>query len=146
MDLKEVLTGLGDAETIVSDADELSGRFITLEEKLLQLKITGTGSDSLRYPTRLASHIAYLAGGVAVDDFPPNDQQREVQQLLEARLQKYEQELQGLMQNELPAFNRTPRGAQPSSAGHGSGTSHNIEPIGHPGLVDGGCGAREAAG
>ena len=107
LDLKEVLTGLGDAETIVSDADELSGKFITLEEKLIQLKITGTGSDSLRYPIRLASHIAYLANGVAVDDFPPNDQQREVQQLLKARLQKYEHELQGLLQNELPTFNRT---------------------------------------
>ena len=107
LDLREVLTGLGDAESLVSDADELSGKFITLEENLIQLKATGTGSDSLRWPVRLISHIAYLANGVAVDDFPPNDQQREVHQVLKARLQEYEQKLQGLMQNELPAFNRT---------------------------------------
>ena len=107
LDLKEVVTGLGDAESVVSDADELSGLFITLEEKLLQLRITGTGSDSSRWPTRLANHIAYLARAVAVADFPPTDQHREVHQVLKERLQEYQQELEGLLQNELPAFNRT---------------------------------------
>ena len=49
----------------------------------------------------------YLAGAVAVADFRPIDQHREVHQLLKEKLQQYHRELDELLENELPAFNQT---------------------------------------
>jgi hypothetical protein len=54
----------------------------------------------------LAGHLAYLASAVAVADFSPTDQHREVHQVLKGRLGEYQQELDELMQNVLPAFNQ----------------------------------------
>ena len=71
--------------------------------------MTDTGQDRVRWPTRLAGRIAYLANAVSVADFRPAEQHREVHQLLKERLQTYQRELDTLLENELPAFNRTLR-------------------------------------
>jgi formiminotetrahydrofolate cyclodeaminase len=55
----------------------------------------------------LAGRIAYLADAVAVADFPPTDQHREVQKVLEQRLRQYRQELNDLLQKDVNEFNRT---------------------------------------
>jgi hypothetical protein len=57
----------------------------------------------------LAGRIAYLANAVSVADFRPADQHREVHQVLKERLRAYQQELDSLLENEIPAFNRTLR-------------------------------------
>jgi photosystem II stability/assembly factor-like uncharacterized protein len=106
-DLKDVVNGMEGIEDIVSSADELDGTLIALEEKLFQLKLTGTGQDRVRWPTKLAGKIAYLAGVVAVADFPPTDEHREVQQVLEEQLRQGQQELDELLQNVIPAFNQS---------------------------------------
>ena len=72
----------------------------------MQLRGTGTGQDGVRWPATLVSRIRYLAGTVATADFPPTDQQREVQRVLEQRLEQVQQELQALLDNDVPAFNR----------------------------------------
>jgi hypothetical protein len=97
----------GNAEAIVASAEELSGTFLAVEEKICQVKLTGTGQDRVRWPTKIAGRIAYLAGGVAVEDFRPTDQHREVHEVLKGRLASAKQELQQLKDNDLPAFNRT---------------------------------------
>jgi hypothetical protein len=108
LDLQAVAEDLGtDTEAIIANADELNGTLIAVEEKLLQLKATGTGQDGVRWPTMLSGRFTYLASAVAVADFPPTDQHREVHQVLRTRLSAFEEELERLMQNELPAFNRT---------------------------------------
>jgi photosystem II stability/assembly factor-like uncharacterized protein len=95
------------AKAVVSGAEELNGTLVALEEKLYQLKLTDTGQDRVRWPTMLAGRLTYLAGAVAVSDFRPTDQQREVHRVLKERLASYQQELDSLLKNELPAFNRT---------------------------------------
>ena len=55
---------------------------------------------------RWLGRIAYLAGAVAVADFPPTDQHREVHDVLRGRLASAKEELQRLLDNDLPAFNR----------------------------------------
>jgi photosystem II stability/assembly factor-like uncharacterized protein len=97
----------GNAEAIVASAEELSGTFLAVEEKIYQVKLTGTGQDRVRWPTKIAGRIAYLAGAVAVADFRPTDQHREVHEVLKGRLASAKQELQQLKDNDLPAFNRT---------------------------------------
>ena len=106
-DLKAVVADLGDAEGIESGAEELDGTFVALEEKLTQMKTTDTGQDRVRWPTMLAGKIAYLASAVAVADFPPTDQHRQVHEVLRGRLDEYQEELESLVNNELAAFNKT---------------------------------------
>ena len=66
----------------------------------------GTGQDRMRWPMRVAGRVAYLAGAV-VADFPPTDQHREVHEVLKGRYAEYQRELDRLLDNELPASNRT---------------------------------------
>ena len=105
-DLKDLVAEIENTEKIISGADELGSKLIAVEEKLLQLKRTGTGSDTLRWPTRLAGRIAYLASAVAVADFPPTDSHREVHQVLKGRLQECRRELRLILRDELPSFNQ----------------------------------------
>jgi photosystem II stability/assembly factor-like uncharacterized protein len=108
-DLRGVVQAFGnaDAKAIVSASEELDGTLVALEQKLYQLKLTDTGQDRVRWPTMLAGRLAYLAGAVAVADFRPADQHREVHEVLKGRLASYQQELDSLLKNELPAFNQT---------------------------------------
>ncbi len=106
-DLKAVVADLGDAEGIESGAEELDGTLVALEEKLTQMKTTDTGQDRIRWPTMLAGKIAYLASAVAVADFPPTDQHRQVHEDLRERLDQYQEELESIVNNGLAAFNET---------------------------------------
>jgi photosystem II stability/assembly factor-like uncharacterized protein len=105
-DLKAVLADQGDADDIVAAVDELDGKLMGVEEKLIQAKFTGAGQDFIRWPVMLVGRISYLVDGVATADFPPADQHREVHQLLKERLQQYQRELDELLSTDLPAFNR----------------------------------------
>jgi hypothetical protein len=101
--------GAKDHAAVVDSAAELDGTLIALEEKLYELKVTDRGQDRVRWPTMLAGRIGYLANAVAVSDFLPTDQHREVHQVLRERLKAYHQELDSLLESEIPAFNRTLR-------------------------------------
>jgi hypothetical protein len=110
-DLRSVVKELGakDSAAVVSGSEELEGTLVTLEKKLYELEVTDRGQDRVRWPTMLAGRIAYLANAVSVSDFRPADQHREVQKVLKERLRTYQQELDSLFENEIPAFNRTLR-------------------------------------
>jgi photosystem II stability/assembly factor-like uncharacterized protein len=103
-DLTPVLQDKGGLEAIVAAAGELDSNLIAVESKLVQLMITGTGQDRVRYPAMLLGRIQYLADVVATADFAPADQHREVHQLLKERLASYRTELDQL-QVDLAAFN-----------------------------------------
>ena len=104
-DVKAVAETTGNPEAVTTAADELEEKFHAVEEKLYQTKLSGTGQDGVRWPTKLTGRLSYLAGTVAVGDFPPTDQQREVHQILKGRLSDALGELSGLLQTDLPAFN-----------------------------------------
>jgi hypothetical protein len=63
-------------------------------------------ADAVRWPAMIIDRIAYLARNVATADFRPNDQQREVQVVLRERLRDALDELEVMMQTDLPEFNR----------------------------------------
>ena len=90
----------------MSAVDLLDGKLIAVEEKMIQMKRSGTGQDVVRWPSKLVSRIGYLAGAVAVADFPPTDQHGEVHQILKERLQQYQGELDHILEADLPAFNQ----------------------------------------
>lgn len=104
LDLKAIIAIQKDKKDIITAIDSTHSRLLNLESKMIQLKITGTGQDDVRYPARLAKRISYLASVVAVSDFPPTKQHKEVQQILEKRLASYRKELKDFMSDEFAGF------------------------------------------
>jgi photosystem II stability/assembly factor-like uncharacterized protein len=98
--LKAVLPG-----ELRTGADSLERMFAALEGELLELRVTGRGQDNIRWPTRLAGQISYLANGIASSDFAPTTQQTEVQQLLEGQLKTVRARLDTLVNQHLAGFN-----------------------------------------
>ena len=105
-DLTALLEDQGDAEDIVTAAEELDGEIIAVEETVIRLTGTGTGQDGVRYPTRIVGRLRYLAGTVTTADFPPNDQQGEVHVVLRERLDQSRAAWNALLEGEVAAFNR----------------------------------------
>jgi photosystem II stability/assembly factor-like uncharacterized protein len=105
-DLKAVLVDQGDADEIVTAVEDLDGKLVGVEDNLIQLNLTNSGQDYVRWPNKLVEKIGYLAASVAIADFRPADQYREVHQVLKDMLQQYRRDLDQLLQTDLPAFNR----------------------------------------
>ncbi|HSR43522.1 MAG TPA: hypothetical protein VLL48_15145, partial [Longimicrobiales bacterium] len=95
-----------DAEGVLQAAAELDASLIDVEGRLVQLLQTGTGQDGVRWPAKVVERLQYLAGVVASADFPPPDQHREVQSVLEERLGSVESEYESVLGTEVADFNR----------------------------------------
>jgi hypothetical protein len=105
-DLQAVMADTADSGRLIEAAGELDGTLLAVEEDLYQTRISYTGQDRVRWPTRLFGHLQYLEGAVATVDFPPTDQAREVQQVLEERMQQLSEELAEVVGEDIEAFNR----------------------------------------
>ena len=86
-------------------ADSLEHRFSALEGELHDLRITGRGQDNIRWPTRLAGQITYLAQGVASSDFAPTAQQGDVRDLLAGQLKTVRSRFDTMVNQDLAQFN-----------------------------------------
>ncbi len=106
LDLTDVVEATGQTEAVASVVDGLEGSLIAVEERLIQMRLTGTGQDQIRWPTMLAGRITYLAGAVATADFPPTDQMREVHALLRERLAAVRADYDQITASQLPEANR----------------------------------------
>jgi hypothetical protein len=104
-DLVTILEDQGGAEDLAEGAQGLEGSLIDIEEVLIQLRLTGTGQDGVRYPAKVVSKLGHLRNGVESADFAPTDQQREVHALLRGLLRQAESDLQALIDSELADFN-----------------------------------------
>ena len=105
-DLKAVLEDDESATEILAAADQLDEKLVAVEENLFQMKLTRRGQDFIRWPVKLVFKLTHLANGVGVSDFPPMPQQREVHEVLRARLRQYQAELAEVLRTDLAAFNR----------------------------------------
>ena len=91
-------------EAITEAGDELEEKLMAVEGILVELRLTGP--DGQRWAAKLLTKMIYLADrGVASADFPPTDQQLEVQQLLEEQLATAQSQLDELLDRDLAAFN-----------------------------------------
>ena len=105
LDLKAVAEETGRVESIASAVDGLDGSLLAVEEHLIQLLLTGTGQDQIRWPTQLAGRIVYLAGVVATSDFRPTDQMREVHDRLHERVEARAAEFAEIVESDLTSVN-----------------------------------------
>lgn len=106
-DLKAILKIQKNKKEIIESIDSVNIALMTLEGRMIRLKVTGTGQDDVRFPAMLASRISYLASVVAVSDFPPTDQDQEVYKLLHDKLVSYNDELKELMHGKFAIFLNT---------------------------------------
>ena len=90
---------------IRAGGDSLERKFMAVEGNLIDLRLTGRGQDGVRYPTKAAGQLGYVAGGISVSDFAPTAQQREVQQSLDKQVRDTRAALEALMARDLANFN-----------------------------------------
>ncbi len=90
---------------IRSSGDLLERKFMTVEGRLVDPRLTGHGQDEVRYPVKAAGQLSWLAGGVGASDFPPTAQQKEVAGILTKEVKDARAALDDLLRRDLAAFN-----------------------------------------
>ena len=104
-DLTGLLGGDTNAAAVKSAADALDKKLTEVEDKLIQRKLTGRAQDGTRWPAQLVSKLAYLASGIAGDDFKPTDPEKEVHELLKERVRASRAQLDEVLAKDVAAFN-----------------------------------------
>jgi hypothetical protein len=103
--LRDQSSGNGTAE-ILRMSQSLTQKLIGVEEHLIQLRVTGTGQDGVRWPAQVSERLRYLIGNTAGGDFKPTDQVGEVHQVLKVELEEARRNLNTILSTDLPALNR----------------------------------------
>ena len=99
--LKRTVT---DAE-VTRAVTALETKLVDLEMNLVDLRLTGTGQDGVRFGSKLIAKLGYLGNGLAGGDFKPTNQHGEVQVLLATQLREHLTALEALMGSDLNALN-----------------------------------------
>ena len=86
-------------------ADSLEGKFVGVEERLVDLRMTGRGQDGVRWPVRLLGQLDYLEGTISASDFAPTAQQKDVAVILAKETRDVNAALRALISKELADFN-----------------------------------------
>jgi hypothetical protein len=105
-DLKDVVSDRDDAEELGAAADSLIDALVAVEENFIQLRVTGTGQDNVRWPAKLVERLNYLGNSTAIGDFRPTDPTREVHVVLQQELAEQQAALEELLRTQVAAFNR----------------------------------------
>ena len=101
LDLKAMLKNSSSKKEFVQMVDKLENQFLEIEKQLIQLKITGTGQDGVRYQKMLVEKLRYLAANVQISDFKPADSYVEVYEILKGRLNSIVQKFEKLKTEDL---------------------------------------------
>ncbi|MEM1246055.1 MAG: hypothetical protein AAGK22_06760 [Acidobacteriota bacterium] len=73
---------------LLEDLDGVRVELEEIENRLFDLRLTGAGQDTLRWPRKLYARLTYLARRVQMSDAPPTLQHRQVAELLEDELRQ----------------------------------------------------------
>jgi photosystem II stability/assembly factor-like uncharacterized protein len=102
-DLKSISEDQKNSE-VTKAIETMEKKLIEVEGELIQLKITPQGQGAIRWPAQVVEKLEYLGGAIETADFAPADQHKEVQQMLEKRLQDSQTKFNQLLEKDLPAF------------------------------------------
>ncbi|NBT87065.1 MAG: glycosyl hydrolase [Flavobacteriaceae bacterium] len=89
---------------LVEEANNLSKQLTEIEEALYQTK-NRSGQDPLNFPIKLTNKLAHLNALVGMDDFPPTQQDIAVKNELSKAIEGELNKLNGLIDDEIKAFN-----------------------------------------
>ena len=90
---------------IIEAVDELAQELQDLQMIMVELRLTGQGQDGVRFGAQLLQKLGYLTRNVSVVDFPPTDQDLEVQRILRDRLAEHLSTIDELVTNDVAALN-----------------------------------------
>ncbi len=99
--------GNADGVEAANQARSVREELRAIEGELFDLRLTGAGQDSLRWPRRLFARLTYLARSVAQADVRPTDQQAEVWEMLRGQLAEQEERFGATLAGPLADLNRT---------------------------------------
>jgi hypothetical protein len=99
------LARFSEDQEVTEAAKALEDRIVEQEMELVDLRLTGQGQDGVRFEAKLLSRLSYLTGGMSVSDFPPTDQDVEVQAILHDQITEAADALDALVAQEVAAFN-----------------------------------------
>jgi photosystem II stability/assembly factor-like uncharacterized protein len=109
MALDGALSDAGGVEVgdVAAEVERLTDLALALEGRLVDVNLTGAREDSFRNPMRLYGRMSALASDLdwRGADFPPTVQQREVYDVLTARLAEVKAAIQAFIEGELNALN-----------------------------------------
>ena len=103
-DLKKYAGMHTDKKAIEAAIHEVDSLATDLEGTWIQLKITGTGQDIVRWPAELAEQLDYLISGVSSVDYPPTDQHKQVATILHDKTEKAKADFEQFKSNQLDPF------------------------------------------
>lgn len=101
---KERYSGSSAVAKLIEDSDNLSKELTAIEEALYQTK-NRSGQDPLNFPIKLTNKLAHLNALVAMDDFPPTQQDVAVKNELTAAIEVELNKFDALISDEIKAFN-----------------------------------------
>jgi photosystem II stability/assembly factor-like uncharacterized protein len=104
LQLSSLIRVAGDA-SVTADAKALDTKVTDVEMNLVDLRLTGTGQDGVRFGSKLLAKLGYLSNGVSIGDFKPTNQHAEAQGLLHTEVGEQVRALDQLLQRELKGFN-----------------------------------------
>lgn len=101
--LSDLLPSLNDKK-LIPLAQEFEREATLLSAKLYDINLTGAREDAFRNPVQVFERLSALASDVGANgaDFKPTNQQKEVYQLLNQRLQEVQSAYDALVKNKLP--------------------------------------------
>jgi photosystem II stability/assembly factor-like uncharacterized protein len=105
-DIRAQIAALGSqlgADT--AGADSLERKLMSVEERLIDLRMTGRGQDGVRWPVRLGGQLDYVASIISSSDFAPTAQAREVAAVLAKETRDVHAALTAFINSELPKYN-----------------------------------------
>ncbi len=101
----QTLARFSDDEEVTSTVEGLSRTLQDLQMNMVDLRLTGQGQDGVRFGAKLLQKFGYLTGGVSVADFPPTDQDLEVQRILHDQLDDHLRALAAIEAGDLAELN-----------------------------------------
>ena len=91
-------------DVILEAIHQLDSVATELEGHWIQLRITGTGQDIVRWPAELAEQLDYLMSGVSSVDYHPTEQHQEVAGLLHRRTEQAKSDFDQFKTEQLMPF------------------------------------------
>ncbi len=101
----QTLARFSEDEEVTEAVQALAQKLQDLQMVMVDLRLTGQGQDGVRFGAQLLQKLGYLTRNVSVVDFPPTDQDLEVQQILHDRLLQHMEALEALVDGDLAALN-----------------------------------------
>jgi hypothetical protein len=101
----QTLARFSEDEEVTAAVKELKQKLQDLQMNMVDLRLTGQGQDGVRFGAPLLQKLGYLTRNVSVVDFPPTDQDMDVQRILHDRLGEHLSALDALVAGDVADLN-----------------------------------------